>query len=80
MNKFDEVLKIRREEIRQKRSRALEMQRKRMKKEQRKEIFVFILLTIGLITTIVLSMKLGQDAMKNCIKAGHSVQYCERGL
>lgn len=61
-------------------SRSLQMQRKRIKKEKRQDIALFSLLVIGLIATMILSMKLGKDDMKNCINAGHSVEYCERGL
>ena len=61
-------------------SRSLQMQRKRIKKERRQDIALFSLLVIGFITTMILSMKLGKSDMKNCINAGHSVEYCERGL
>lgn len=61
-------------------SRSLQMQRKRIKKEKRQDIALFSLLIIGFITTMILSMKLGKDDMKSCINAGHSVEYCERGL
>lgn len=78
--KFDEVLKIRREEVRAHRNRALEQQRKRMKKERQKDIILFIVLVIGFITSLALAMKLGQDSMRDCMNAGHSRSYCERGL
>lgn len=61
-------------------NRTLEMQRKRQKEEKKKDMILFILITIGLVLMIFLAMKLGQNDMKNCIKAGHSVKYCERGL
>ena len=61
-------------------NRALEMQRKRAKKEKRKDTILFSCLVIGLITTMLLSIKLGKSDMKNCINVGHSVEYCERGL
>lgn len=79
MNKFDEVLKTRREEVRRHRSRALEMQRKREKKEQRKNIIIVIMFIIALITMIGLAMKLGQDFTNDCTQV-HSKTYCERGL
>lgn len=79
MNKFDEVLKTRREEVRQHRNRALEMQRKRAKKEERKNIIIAGLVVIGLILCIGLSMKLGQDFTNDCTQV-HSKTYCERGL
>lgn len=61
-------------------SRTLEMQRKRRKKEQQQNIILFSVLIIGLITMILLSIKLGKEDMKTCINVGHSVKYCERGL
>lgn len=61
-------------------SRTLEMQRKRQKKEQQQDIILFSMLVIGLISMIILSIKLGKEDMKSCINAGHSVKYCERGL
>ena len=79
MNKFDEVLKTRREEVRRHRSRALEMQRKRAKKEERKNIIIAGLVVIGLILCIGLSMKLGQDFTNDCMEV-HSKTYCEKGL
>ena len=61
-------------------SRSLQMQRKRIKKERRQDIALFSILVVGIIATMLLSMKLGKDDMKSCINAGHSVKYCERGL
>ena len=79
MNKFDEVLKTRREEVRQHRNRALEQQRKRQKKQERKEIIITIMFIIGLIVMIGLAMKLGQDFTNDCTQV-HSKTYCEKGL
>ena len=79
MNKFDEILKTRREEVRQQRSRTLEMQRKRQKKENRKNVIITIMFIIGLITMIGLAMKTGQDFTNSCTKV-HSKTYCENGL
>ena len=61
-------------------SRSLQMQRKRIKKERRQDIALFSILVVGIIATMLLSMKLGKDDMKSCINAGHSVKYWERGL
>lgn len=61
-------------------SRSLEMQRKRIKKERRQDIILCSIVVIGLIATIILSMKLGKEEIKSCVNAGHSVEYCERGL
>lgn len=84
MNKFDEVLKARREEVRQQRSRALTMQRKRMKKERRIETIMTFSIIGFIITITILLMtmysKLTQKDINNCINAGHTQQYCERGM
>ena len=80
MNKFEYALYLRRQQVREHRNRALEQQRKRMKKERRKDTIIFIVLVIGFITSLALAMKLGQDSMRDCINAGHSKNYCERGL
>lgn len=61
-------------------SRTLEMQRKRQKKEQRQEVILYATVVIGIMVLMLLSMKLGKDDIKSCINAGHSVEYCERGL
>lgn len=79
MNKFDEVLKVRREEVRQQRSRALTMQRKRIKQEKRKNFVLFIGLLIGFILSIMLLMKLNQKFTNDCTQV-HSKTYCEKGL
>lgn len=79
MNKFEEALKTSREETRQHRNRALEMQRKRAKKEERQNIILTVFLLIGLILAISISMKLGQQMTSEC-EQYHSKQYCERGL
>ena len=42
-------------------SRSLEMQRKRIKKERRQDIILCSIVVIGLIATIILSMKLGKE-------------------
>lgn len=84
MKKFDEVLAKRRQEVRQQRSRALMMQRKRIKKAQRIENALNIatlLLVLGLTAILVmLYIKIDDKDMKNCISAGNSKQYCERGI
>lgn len=78
--KLQEALKKSREEVRQQRNRVLEMQRKRDKKNKRENIILFTLIMIGFVSAIYLAAKIGQDNMKQCIKAGNSVEYCERGL
>lgn len=79
MNKFDKALEIRRKEVREQRSRALEQQRLRAKKEQRKDIIMCVIFIILMIILIAISMKLGQKSINDCINAGHSKAYCERG-
>lgn len=78
--KFEKALEQRREEVRQQRYRALEQQRKRIKKEKRKETILMIFIVIGFIIALGLAMKIGQDSVESCTKAGHSQQYCEKGL
>lgn len=84
MNKFEEALKTRREEVKQHRSRALEMQRKRMKKEQRIENIIngiTLALVIGLtILLVMIYIKLNNEDINNCINAGNTKQYCESGF
>ena len=58
---------------------TLEEQRKKIKKENRKETILMIIIIIGFITLLGLAMKLGQDSMDSCMEAGHSKQYCEKG-
>lgn len=61
-------------------SRTLEMQRKRRKIEKQQDIILCSIVFIGLIATIILSVRLGKEEIKSCVNAGHSVEYCERGL
>lgn len=79
MNKFDEALKQSREKQREHISRALTMQRKRIKKEKMKDFILFIVLLVGFILSICLAMKLGQDFTNDCTQV-HSRAYCEQGL
>lgn len=80
MNKFDEVLKVRREEVRQQKYRSLQMQRQRIKKEKRKDVIIFIVLVICFILSLALAMKLGQSFTSDCVNSGNTQQYCEKGL
>lgn len=80
MEKFDEVLAKRRQEVRQQRNRTLEMQRKRMKREKRKDTILSIL--IGgfiMIVTCLLINEYGKSFnkdIKNCMNNGYSKNYC----
>ena len=82
MHSLDETLRIRREEIRM--SRAMEMQRKRIKKEQKKDKILGWIITGLAILGIIICMnyldKSYKDGMENCINAGHTREYCERGM
>lgn len=69
-----------RENIKQKRNRALEQQRLRAKKEKRNEIILVSIVVIGFIISLGLAMRLGKESMNDCMNAGHTQQYCERGL
>lgn len=61
-------------------NRALEQQRLRAKKEKRKDVILFSCLILGFITTMLLAMKLGKQSMNDCMNAGHTQEYCEKGL
>lgn len=82
MHSLDEILRIRREGIRM--SRAMEMQRKRMKKEQKKDkILGWIIIGLAILGIIICMNYLDKsykNEMKNCINAGHTQEYCERGM
>ena len=77
---MEEWFKESREKTKERKNRALEQQRLRAKKQKRNDIIAFIMFVIAMIILIVLSMKLGQKSISDCINAGHSVEYCERGL
>ena len=81
MNKFEYALYLRRQQVREHRSRALEMQRKRMKKEQRKENMILIITAAIIIGLCFITLsKLNDKDINNCINAGHTKQYCESGF
>jgi hypothetical protein len=63
------------------RYRALEQQRIRMRKEQRKDRILFIGIATFIIALCIICLNLlNKSDMENCIKAGHSSDYCERGF
>ena len=74
-----EAFRESREKTTIRRSRALEQQRKRAKQEKRKDFIAFLMFFIALILLIMLSMKIGQKSIEDCMNAGHSRTYCEKG-
>lgn len=74
---LQEVLKENRE-----RKRAfIKEQIRRQKKEEKKEIILtFIIGVFIIITTILLLNSLDNSMMKDCVSAGYSESYCERGI
>jgi len=81
MNKFEYALYIRRQQEREHRSRALEQQRKRIKQQERKGNIILAVATILIVGLCIFSLtKLNKQDMTNCINAGHSKEYCERGF
>ena len=81
MNKFDYALYIRRQQLREHKSRALIEQRKRMKKQQRKENIILGVVSIIVIGICIIGIsKLHKNDMNNCINAGHTKEYCESGF
>ena len=81
MERFEYALYLRRQQLREHKNRALIEQRKRLKREKRKENII-----LGVVAVIVIALcitiigKLNEKDMNNCINAGHSKTYCERGL
>lgn len=74
---LQEVLKENKENFRKK----LELQREKDKKEQIKENILFLLIAFFImIITIVNLININNNFMNDCMSAGHSQQYCERGL
>ena len=74
---MEEMFKENQLRIRNKKKEQL----KKIKKEQAKEniLFTFILGFIC-VATIMLLCNMNNKQTNNCIKAGHSQTYCERGL
>ena len=59
----------------------LEEQRRRNKKAQIKENVLFgIVAGFILVATCMLLANMNNKQMNDCMNAGHSVSYCERGL
>ena len=79
MNKFEEALEKSRKETRERRYNYLQLQRKQLKKEHKKELIISAMFLIGLVIMIGLAMKLGQNFMNDCTSV-HSQAYCEKGL
>lgn len=77
MKSLEEVLKENKMKIRK--EKIEEMRKKEI--EQKKDTLIFLLVAGTIITlTILLLINMNNRQMNNCIKAGHSQNYCERGL
>lgn len=56
-------------------------QLKRLKREERKENILFgIVAGFIIIATMMLLMNMNNDFVNDCVKAGNTKQYCEKGL
>lgn len=59
----------------------LEQQRKLQKKQERKENLLFVFVGGFIcVATIMLLCNMNNKQINNCMEAGHSQSYCERGL
>ncbi len=66
---------------REKRRAYIKEQIRLQKKEERKEkILAIIIGTFIIISTLLLLNNVNDDFMNDCMEAGHSASYCERGL
>jgi hypothetical protein len=53
----------------------------RARKQEKKETMLTILIGLFIVaTTVVIITKMNDKYMNDCTNAGHSVNYCERGL
>lgn len=77
MKSLEEVLKENKMKVRK--EKLEEMRKQEI--EKKKDCIIFALVAGTIITlTVLLLMSLNNKQMNNCIKAGHSQSYCERGL
>lgn len=76
---LQEVLEENKTRVRK--NKYLELQRKQLKKENKKEtILTMFIGAFILVATIMLLCNLNNKFIDDCTKSGHSKTYCERGL
>jgi protein involved in ribonucleotide reduction len=74
MDNFNEILKENRERY----IERLKEQKRRIKKEQRKEMIIITIAgTFILLLTFKVMSDMSNDAIKKCMKKGYSHQICE---
>lgn len=74
---LEEALK----ESRENKRKFIKEQIERQKKEEKKETILVVIISLFILTlTISCLVNLNNKDMNNCISAGHSQEYCERGL
>lgn len=74
---LEEALK----ESRENKRKFIKEQIERQKKEEKKETILVVIISLFILTlTISCLVNLNKKDMNNCISAGHSQEYCERGL
>ena len=74
---FEEVLKENQEKMRTKRKEEI----KRMKREKTKETILTIFIGLFIVsTTLFILSKIDNKMIEDCINAGHSQYYCEKGI
>lgn len=68
-------------ESRENRRRFLKEQIERQKKQEKKETITAIVIGLFILTlTISCLVNLNNKDMERCISAGHSSEYCEKGI
>jgi len=68
-------------ESRENRRQFLKEQIERQKRQEQKEIITAIVIGLFILTlTISCLFSMNNKDMENCINAGHSSEYCERGM
>lgn len=74
---FEEVLKENQEKMRTKRKEEI----KRMKREKTKETILTIFIGLFIVsTTLFILNNLDNKMIEDCMNAGHSQYYCEKGI
>ena len=78
MNKFDEVLKARREEVRMQKKQIIKNKKRSKRNENIINVITIILIIVIMILLLMIYAKLNNKDIKNCIDIGYSKQYCEK--
>ena len=67
-------------ESRENRRQFLKEQIERQKRQEQKEIITAIVIGLFILTLTISCLFMNNKDMENCINAGHSSEYCERGM